>query len=174
MLKISDYIDAIETEVKAWGIQTVLFNPVFKDEDELENLVTPAVFILCDSSGAITVSDSGDGSLSEPFNMELVCCISSNTADADKAVFNLASFVKQKVSYNHWGLGEGCCAPENITGMNTTGLQKGIKEWRVSFVQKVKVASPEKETPKQFNELYLGINPKTDEDYKLIGEIVHE
>lgn len=171
MLKISEYIDAIETEIKRWDVPTVLFNPTFNDEKEVEALVTPAVFILCDAIGETSFSSSGNGSLLEPIEIELVCVISSSESSADKDIFNFASFIKRKTNANNWGLGDSCSFPKNVAALNTTGKQKGLKEWRVSFIQEVEVDPQSPEPKYDFTGLYLGINPKTDDDYKLIGQL---
>jgi hypothetical protein len=170
MLKISEYIDAIEAEIKRWDVPTVLFNPSFKDEKEVEALVTPAVFILCDAIGESGFSSSGNGSLSEPVEIELVCVISSSETTADKDIFNFASFIKRKTNANNWRLGDSCSFPKNVAALNTTGKQKGLKEWRVSFIQEVEVDPQLSEPEYDFDGLYLGINPKTDEDYKLVEQ----
>lgn len=171
MLKLSDYIDALEIEIEKWGIPTVLFNPNFQSEEELEKLETPAIFILCDAIGEGSVSLRGDGSTSEPVEIDLVCVVSSGDDNAEKKVFSLASFVKRKCLNNHWGLGETVMNPSNVTAQNTTGNQIGLKEWRVSFIQTIETDKLPPEAEYNFNELYLGVNPKSDDDYKLIGDI---
>lgn len=171
MLKLSDYIDAVEAEIKGWGVPTVLFNPTFQGEEELEDIITPAVFILCDAIGEGGFSSSGNGSQSEPVEMELVCVISASEPEADKNIFNFASFIKRKANCNHWGLGDKCSSPNNLTALNATGSQKGLKEWRISFIQTVETDPLSPEPDYDFNELYLGINPKSDADYELIGQL---
>lgn len=171
MLKLSYYIDALELEIEKWDVGTVLFNPTFQSEKELEKLETPAIFILCDAIGEGEISLTGVGESTEPVEIDLVCVVSSSDDDADKKVFSLASFVKRKVLNNHWGLGEIVGNPKKITAQNTTGNQIGLKEWRVNFIQTIETDPLPPEPEYGFNALYLGINPKSDDDYKLIGEI---
>ena len=171
MLKLSDYIDALELEIEKWGIGTVLFNPTFQSEQEIEELETPAIFILCDAIGESEISKSGVGESTEPVDVELVCVVSSSDDDSSKKVFSLASFVKRKVLNNDWGLGEIVGNPKKITAQNTTGNQIGLKEWRVNFIQNIETDTLPPEPEYGFNALYLGINPKSDDDYKLIGKI---
>lgn len=171
MLKASDYIDAVIETVKSWGIPTVLFNPEFTDEDELENLVTPAVLILCDSMGSSEFSPSGSGSLVEPVDIDFVCLVAKNSkVDSAKAAFNLASFVKRRTTNCRWGLGLECFNPTRITAQNATGSIKGYTEWHVSFNQAFEL-EPVKDEEFDMNGLYLGINPKNDDDFELIGEL---
>jgi len=170
MLKASDYIDAVIETVKSWGIPTVLFNPEFIDEDELKNLVTPAVLVLCDSMGGSEFSPSGSGSLLEPVEIDFVCLIAkSRKEDSARAAFNLASFVKRRTTGCRWGLGEMCFNPTKITAMNATGSIKGFTEWHVSFHQGFEL-EPVADDDIEINGIYLGINPQSDDDFELIGE----
>ena len=168
MLKISDYIDAIEDEIKRWGVPTVLFNPSFKEQQDLENIKTPAVFIFCDSIGASIFSDTQQNSKVEVMEVDLKCVISDASSTADKDILNFASFIKRSVFQNQWQLGKKCSKPAKVTALNISGSQRGLNEWCVSFTQAAHVDPIDPELEFDVNEIHLGINPDSDDDYKKI------
>lgn len=172
MLKASDYIDAVIETIESWNIPTVLFNPEFNDESELNKIETPAVFVLCDTMNSSDYSTSGNGSMTESVDIDFVCVIAKKQSEVDSvtAAFNLASFVKRKTAKNNWGLGRVCGSPEKLSAINATGNLQGFSEWRVSFQQTFEV-EPLSEKEYDFNEVFLGINPKNDDDFELIGEL---
>lgn len=172
MLKASDYIDAVIATIESWEIPTVLFNPEFNDEDELKEIQTPAVFILCDTLNSSDYSPSGNGSMTESADIDLVCLIAKKESETGsaKAAFNLASYVKRRTANNNWGLGRECSNPAKLSAINCTGNLPGFTEWRVSFHQTFEV-EPLEEAEYEFNDVFLGINPKSDDDFELIGKI---
>lgn len=168
MLKLSNFIDAIEETIKSWGVKTVEYSPDYANENDIKNIQTPAVLIFCQSTGPLQLESSG-GYL-EPMDVELVCLIQGTSADDERAALNFQSFIKRKLIKNKWGLGRSVHNPESITSINSTNPLLGYKEWRISFSQSAVLENKEAELHELIG-VYLGINPKTDDDYRYIGEL---
>ena len=172
MLNPSEYLEAVKNTIQGWGIVTVQVNPQFQKEQELSEIMTPAVFIYCDTLGETGGADNGSNL--ELVQMELSCLIGEQKGDAKNAAFNLASYIKRHTLRNKWGLKSECRYPFRITAQNTTGMTPGFYEWRVSFSQTIELDPPEDEEGFILAEVYLGINPETDEDFKRLGVLENE
>jgi hypothetical protein len=102
--------------------------------------------------------------------------LSNKTPNAKIEIINLASFVKRLVQGEgkRWGLGCNATNPEHIQAFESD-FQKGMngyKCWCVSFVQGVFMdESAIAETEYPVNEVWLGINPEDENDYKRIGSV---
>lgn len=167
-LKPSDYIDAIEKKLKSWNLGSVLFNPTFdSDDNELAELKFPAVLIYVNELGETIRSKQGTGQLSEPFDVELICIYPTSEDDADKKIINFAAFVKRKVMKNTWGL-SGVHPPTKIKALDMTNGIEGHQQWRVNFEQIVDFGTIEDEKEITDIQLYMGINPKSDDDFKRV------
>lgn len=165
MYAASDYINAIIETLKSLNIPTVTYNPEFQDEQQITEIKTPAVFVLCPSLGVTT--DAGNGAIEEVFNIELVCLVSAGEDSALRGL-NFASWLKRKIYRQRWGL-KGLSLPDRVTAIDSTGNQSGFEEWRISFSQACEMEEKHIEPTFEINEVLLGINPQSDNDYKSIG-----
>lgn len=174
---MTDYLDAVETGlVDALAQKGIVFPTVeYMKDGEVEKIRTPALLI---RTGELSPgSQANDGRDNEKVAVEIYCLL-SNKAKSDyepeKEIINLASFVKRLVNRQRWGLGRLVSNPELIQAAEADFKKgpHGFEMWVVTFFQEVKLGESLfiNETF-DINEVYLGINPESDEDYQLIGSV---
>lgn len=175
MKSIVEYLDAVKTgiseELDAKGLSVIVNH--FDENEDFTKLVTPCVLLAVDELPE-TRQDDPAGQNQEYVNWSLYCVLSDNLEQADLQVVNFASLVKRIVKGNRFGLGSAVHNPEELRASpsNFARKERSFICWVVNFGQKIKVDEPtENEELFPLSDVFFGVNPQDDSDYKRIGEV---
>lgn len=177
---MTDYLLAVEKGLKQVLAEKGMSFPTvayIKDED-VNNIKTPALLIRV---GELAPGlDSNTGRDTEKVALEIYCVLSNKAKpgyEPEKEIINLASFIKRQLKNQRWDLGKLVRVPEMIQAAEADFKKgpHGFEMWVVSCFQHVELGeSLFFNEHIEVNEVYLGINPTHEDDYRLIGQVHDE
>jgi len=174
---LMDYFDAVKAGLLAeFQKKGLNFSQVeFYDDTNFDKLEDVSIIIDFPGLDENKEADSA-GRNNEKVSVQLHCIYSKRVPRSQLRIISFASLVKRLVLRQKWGLGKDVENPTNIVAYPSDFKrgEEGRKCWTVEFDQVVKMDGLEGEEDYPVNEVYLGVNPKTLADFKLIGHLSND